>query len=364
MAATPATDTGYWCDECQEIVEAVRVYECSRCSEATDDRRCSECNIFASRRDEDGCENCFAAVEEVEVTHDHDGTLIRAEDYEPNGESLRNREAASEAAAAAARTAKIDAAAASHAASGRTATWADVRPGMRLAARDYEGNIDTIHDTIVLSATTAGPDCAAPLEPGDIVALILHYGVSLERHSPTDETMILGQAPADERQLPVTERFTIEQSPHPLSGSPNYMVEAGMGFDADGRTRLPMGYIHLRSTPYSNMRTNLGTFSDPAEAQAFAATARVAAAHLAPHDGGHFSTQFTDADEPVTSQLTLFAHFTTGEIEFGAGKGLTVRTSSSKRGGMTTMITDQRTMIAVAEAAETIAERLARAIGL
>lgn len=372
MARTAAPSTGHWCDDCQELVETTRVYECSRCSTRSDERRCPDCNIFASRLEEDGCESCFAEVEEVQVIEDHDGNTIRLEDYEPDGEAHSIRSAAAEAALTAKRTAKEKAKVDTLVAGGTVATWADVRPGMSLVTRDHKGEIDTLQNAAILSLITAGPGCTAPLEPGDIVAVTQHYGQRLEKHSPTDEAIILGSADPEDLEAEISERITVETSTHPVHGSPNYIIEAGTGFDAMNGSRLPLGYIRVRSTPYSNMSTTLGTFSEPAEARAFAAAARTAAETLTvpdhssdPESEDDYEYTFADDDAyPVSSQLTRYARFSTGTIEFGSGNGVNVRVGTSERGGMTILITDRRTMLAAAQAAETIAERLTEALGL
>lgn len=372
MAATAAPRTGHWCNDCQELVETTPVYECSRCSEASDERRCADCNIFTARREEDGCENCFAEVEEVQVVTDHDGTLIRAEDYDPNGEAREVRNAKASAAAAAKRAAKEQARANALIAGSTVATWADVRPGMSLAVRDHKGNIDTEQNAAILSLTTAGTGCAAPLKPGDIVAVVQHYGQRVAKHSPTEEAIILGPADPEDLEADLSERITVGAAPRSVDGSPNYIIDAGMGFESNNGSRLLAGYIRVRSTPYSNMSTPLGTFIEPAEALAFATAARKAAETLTvpdttsdPESDDYYQYTFADsANFPVAYQLTRYARFSTGPVQFGSGNGVVIRVGTSEHGGMTVLITDQRTMLAAAQAAETIAGRLTAALGL
>ena len=99
MTSHPETQAAWWCADCEQITDPIRVYECSTCGEVDDDRRCTQCNRFKARREEDGCETCYAEVHEIETVIDHDGTVIPADQYDPDGQSLADRETATRVAA-------------------------------------------------------------------------------------------------------------------------------------------------------------------------------------------------------------------------------------------------------------------------
>lgn len=99
MSAEPTTITAYQCPGCVTIyadeADLVPLYECSRCGQNSPERRCDECNIFMARAGI-GCEDCAAECEEVEAVEDHDGQLIPADEWEPEG-SKADRDAAESA---------------------------------------------------------------------------------------------------------------------------------------------------------------------------------------------------------------------------------------------------------------------------
>ncbi|GAB2734193.1 hypothetical protein [Nocardioides pakistanensis] len=103
--ADPETFEMLWCEQCSlpfEESEATRLYECSNCGTTGPDRRCDQCHKFMARSEEPGCPQCEEKVDEnpVAVVRDHDGAIILAEDYEPDGPSKAERDVQARAEAA------------------------------------------------------------------------------------------------------------------------------------------------------------------------------------------------------------------------------------------------------------------------
>ncbi|WP_336794438.1 hypothetical protein [Gordonia malaquae] len=98
------------CGDCGDIVDTVEpVYECTTCGQLTDERRCADCNRFTARAEHSiGCEICFAAVDTEAAALDHDGALIRAADFDPDGPSKADRTRTARAVAVADAAARLD----------------------------------------------------------------------------------------------------------------------------------------------------------------------------------------------------------------------------------------------------------------
>ena len=69
-------ETGYWCDNCNEAVEADpddRVYECQddglflRSETDNGDHRCPVCNKYGAKFADVGCPDCKEEVREVDI---------------------------------------------------------------------------------------------------------------------------------------------------------------------------------------------------------------------------------------------------------------------------------------------------------
>lgn len=98
MTATPESFAALQCPECQTVYEEADlapIYECSRCGGTSAERRCEEDNIFMARIGI-GCEDCGVECEEIEAVEDHDGTLILAEDWDPEASHADRAVAAAE----------------------------------------------------------------------------------------------------------------------------------------------------------------------------------------------------------------------------------------------------------------------------
>jgi hypothetical protein len=367
MAAKRTISTApHWCPDCEELVSLVAVYECTNCSTESMERRCEDCHKFCSRRDEDGCENCMAECEEVEVVTDHDGTLIRATDYVPEGPSLADRNAAAEAAH------KVEQAATAkkqteQAYAGATAKpWSEVKVGDEVLAFNRDGSLDSMMgNQTIISLQTVGTDHADKrLETGQIIAHTFRFGVALELHNPTDTAYVANDPKDRETEPPAQERYTVGTIDF-ASGGSTKIINADMGVDSHNGTFVPVGVIVGRASVSSGGYTGIGSFTDPAEADAFATAARAAAAMLS--DSGAEDEDFPlilDANEHTfPSSPTRYVGFALGMDDFNEKKIIEVRTGNAKRGGMTFSVHYPSVLLNIAAAADHIAAGLRKALG-
>lgn len=367
MAAKRTISTAaHWCPQCEDIVYLAAVYECGNCSTESLERRCEDCHKFCSRREEDGCENCMAECEEVEVVTDHDGTLIRAEDYEANGPSLAERNAAEEAAH------KVERAATAkkkteQAYAGATATpWNQVKVGDKVIVFNRDGSLDSMMgNQTILSLQHVGADHAdSRLEAGQIIAHTHRFGVSLELHNPTDTAYVVNDPEAREAEPPAAERYTVGTVDF-ASGGSTKVINADMGVDSHNGTFVPVGVIVGRSSITSGGYTGIASFTDPVEADAFAAAARAAAAMLS--ESGAEDQGFPlilDANEHTfPSSPTRYVGFALGMDDFNEKKIIEVRTGNDKRGGMTFSVHYPTVLLNIAAAADHVAAQLRKALG-
>lgn len=142
---TPDTITAYHCPSCENIYgshDLAALYECSRCGTVTTESRCPDCNIFAARIG-DGCEACETECEEIDAVTDHDGTLIRASEWDPET-SKADRD--TKAAANMARTLEYVAAAEKRErdAASETIPASALAPGEWIASRDPRDDGDPV----------------------------------------------------------------------------------------------------------------------------------------------------------------------------------------------------------------------------
>jgi hypothetical protein len=355
MAAKRTVSTApHWCPACEELVHLVAVYECNNCSNESEERRCADCHKFSSRRDEDGCENCMAECEEVEVVTDHDGTLIRAEDFDA-ATLLRERNAATEAAH------KVEQAATAkkkteQAYAGATAKpWSEIKVGDEVLAFNRDGSLDSMMGNhTILSLQVVGADHADKrLEAGQIIAHTQRFGVALELHNPTDTAYVVNDPQNSEVEPPASKRYAVGTVDFASGGSIK-VINADMGIDSHNGTFVPVGIIVGRSSASSGGYTGIGSFTDPAEADAFAAAARVAAVMLS--DSGAEDEDFPlilDAKEHTfPSSPTRYVGFGLGMDDFNEKKIIEVRTGNDKRGGMTFSVHYPSVLLNIATAAD------------
>src|SRR5690625_5141550 len=145
--------TAPWCpDDDAVVAEPARAYECSRCGERTNSAalageraRCEGCNIFMARAEEDACPDCSAPLEDMEVIEDHDGALVKADQFDPVGPSFHEREAAERAELEALRQAQQAAQEARVAEESAITTWSELEPGDDLP-QVYLGEVE--HHTV------------------------------------------------------------------------------------------------------------------------------------------------------------------------------------------------------------------------
>lgn len=353
--------TGYWCNDCEELTEAVRVYECDLDGWKGTERRCETCNKFVSRREEDGCENCFAEVEEVEVVTDHDGAIIKASEYEPNGKPLAQRlkEADEAQKKAYARKAKSDV----NELIAKTVetTWGEITPGQKIVARDWKGAIDTHRSATVLSVTVAGENCVAPVVPGSLTVVVEHYGLRLEVHNPEDSVLVLTDEVKSELLPTPDERFTVIQG-NDTHGSGIRFVTANVSFAATEDRNIYLGEINGKSSAYSGQSTIIGSFFEPEEARTFAKRSREAAAELrsrALFDGEEaIAVELTEVDDVLSHAPTRYADFIVGVDDMLGGDGVRVMTSSTGKSTQSFSVLSPAVLDGIAEAAEMIANKL------
>lgn len=360
------SEAPHWCPSCEEIVHLAPVYECGTCSQESLERRCEDCHKFSGRREEDGCENCMAECVEVEVVTDHDGALIRAEDFVADGPSLADRNAA-EVAAHAAERATVAKKKTEEAYAGSTATpWSNVKVGDEILTFTRDGSVDTMmgNQTVISLQSVGAKPGSDKLEPGQIIAHLLRYGVTLEIHNPDSLAYVVNDPETGVVEPSPAERFTVGTTDHASGGAVKH-INADMGTDHHSGTYTPVGVITGRTSSRSGSFTGIATFADPAEAEAFAAAARTAAANLAATGAPDEDFQLElDALEHVFADApSRYVSFKLGMDDFNEKQIIQVGTGSTSRPSMVFSVHSPIVLRHIAAAADHVAAGLRKALG-
>lgn len=172
------------CDAIWQEEDLVRVYECGTCGTLSDERRCEMCNKFMGRADEDGCPDCLTPTVTVETIIDHDGALILAEEYDPDGPSKKDRDAQN---AAIAKDAQQSAQAARWDADRMAASptpWSQIEAGVSLHGDGPDTTLG-VDRPITVHRVCSRPD-------GKIVAITTTWGEPrIEVHTPDEVAFVL-----------------------------------------------------------------------------------------------------------------------------------------------------------------------------
>jgi hypothetical protein len=345
-----------------DLTEAVRVYECDADGWVGTERRCETCNKFVSSRDEDGCESCFAEVEEVEVVTDHDGTVIRAEDYEPNGKSLAERQKAEfeKAKKESAKKAKV---ALQNLLSETTeTTWGEVSVGQQIVAKDWKGNLDAAKTATVLSINVTGENSVAPVIPGSLIVLTEHYGLRLAANSADEVVLIKNVETAPVAVESADQRFIVEQGDD-THGTGVKFISANVGLAATDQRNVYIGEISGKNSEHSGFQTTIAAFFQPEEARAFARVARETAADLRSRilvdETAEVDVAFTEDDDDIISHVpTRYATFRIGKDDMMGGDGVRVLTATSGRSTQSFAVLSPNVLDGIAKAAELVADKL------
>lgn len=359
--------TGYWCPDCMELTESIPVYECSADGWEGTERRCETCNKFVSRREDDGCENCFSVVEEVEVVTDHDGALIKAEDFRPNGKSLAERTKAAEAKSKRDAAKKAKSALDALLSATQETTWSSISVGQKIVAKNWKGEIDTMMDAKVLSIMVAGDNCVAPVVPGSLIVLTDHYGLRVEAHTLDEQVLVKASDSGLAVIEPAEDRFVV-QSGSDTHGSSVKYVSANVSLAPTAGRDVYMGEISGKNALNSGYQTMVGAFFEPHEARAFAATARKAAAELRTlltvDDTEVVSVELTEVDDIMSHNPTRYATFVVGSDESMGGVGARIYTGNNSRTTQSYSVASPSVLDGIAKAADMIADKLAALIDL
>jgi predicted RNA-binding Zn-ribbon protein involved in translation (DUF1610 family) len=368
MAKRTVSQAPHWCPDCETIVHLAPVYECGNCGQDSLERRCEDCRKFCARREEDGCETCMAECEPVEVVTDHDGELIRAEDYVADGPSLAVRNAAAEAAYKAERAATAKKETEKAYAGAVAKPWSEVKVGDEILSFTRDGSLDTIlGNTAVLSVQTVGPHPLDPsFTPGQVIVhTARHSSIALQVHNPDEIVHVSAKPEARDAEPAPSDRYTVGTVDHASGGNLKY-ISADMTIDSMRDSGAIVGVIVGKNTLNSGSTTGVATFADPVEAESFAVAARVAADLLA-----EVSTE--DADVPLslgesehvfTSGTTRYVSFRRGIDDFMEKQIMQVRTGSSPRGSMGFSIENPAVLRNIAEAADWVALQLRTALDI
>jgi len=359
------SEAPHWCSDCEEIVHLVPVYECGTCSDISLERRCENCRKFMGRRDEDGCENCMAECQPVEVVTDHDGTIIRAEDYVADGPSLAERRTVAEAEHKAQRAA-AEKQKSEQAYAGATATpWSAVKVGDEILAFTREGDVDTLMgNQTIFSLQTVGPNPAADnLAPGQIIATLFRYGPTLEIHNADDTAYVVNDPERTTPEPPATERFTVGTTNYASGGAVKY-ISADMGADHHSGSFAPVGIITGRSSINAGSLTGIATFADPAEAEAFAAAARTAAANLVATgiQDEEFPLELDAQKHSFPDAPARYVSFKLGMDDFNEKQIMEVSTGNTRRPSMVFSVHAPSVLLNIAAAADHVAAGLRKAL--
>ena len=358
-----------YCEECEDFTSLVRIYECNNCGTADDERRCDQCNKFKGRREDDGCENCFSEkVSLVDTVIDHDGVMIRLEDYAPDGEAYSARQKAYQAEVEAKIKAREDEESSKLRAGAERKTWADVRPGNQVLRPGTRGSeIDTLRNGNVLNIVVVGENHPEELEAGTVLATVEHYGVSTEPHDPSEEVWVVREPEEPFTVADASERYRVSVVEDEVHSTPTNLLVMRFGFSHSRIGVVPVGSIMGRSSEYSNMYTNVCAFTDPREARAYADAVELAAQKLKSMEGsvtGERRHYEFDNERFMDPQPDTGFHIKVGPTGWGDFKcSAEFSNREDRRGRMTYSVGDTAVLEDIAECSRKIADRLEAALG-
>lgn len=356
--------TGYWCPDCEVVTEPVRIYECDTDGWTGTESQCAECKKFVSSRG-DGCEDCFAELVETDVVVDHDGTVIRWSDYEPNGKSLADRRKQSAASQAKKADADHEKKVKAFLAQSHEKQWSEVKVGDHIVVKDWKGKLDLTRDATVVSLTTVGSECDSRLTPGSFVAVLEQYGLRVKAFLPTDVALMRNDAtPA---VTPTAEERFILRHGSDTHGSSIKLISSGIGLSTFSDEPVYLGEIIGSTSKYSSAQTAIAAFAQPEEAVAFAKTARAAAEELRQmrlFDSAEVEVSSIEDFVPIAHAPVRYACFTVGADDFTQEFGVSVRVGGNPVSGHTFCVSDAAVLDAIAKAAEDISHGLAGLLGV
>jgi len=247
--AAPETFEGFWCSDCEQGWESdselLALYECGSCGTVSSERRCEQCHKFMARSSEMGCPECEQPVDaQAQLVRDHDGQLVRQEDYEPEGDPAALRRKQQAAQVARQRAEKLEQKTARLLTGAQKTTWDQIRTGQQVALiRDGKPDVDEWVDEqpAVVSVMRPGPHANA--FPGQVVTVIQHYGHLHTAHFDLDTpVMLLAGEPAP--PVPwVTMLGNTDQmcfgSPHPIA----QLHYRALGVDIVGDSGHGQGWV-------------------------------------------------------------------------------------------------------------------------
>lgn len=247
--------TAQHCTACDTIIDTsdlVPVYECGTCGHLDDERRCENCHTFKARAEHrDGCPTCYGETEQVEAVTDHDGTLIRAVDYDPHT-SYAERQAAAAAKARAVANAKQQRKTAQAIRDGRTITVRDLTRGDELIL-DADNPFDTSH--AIAYVTDAGT-------PGTSIIFTEYVRGALSVAAAPSDAPIHVEVDRYDKATDVTgDLYQVTVAPEPTVMSAvadTFLIETGLVGDRDAR--VPALSILIGDTNVNS----IGCWADPA----------------------------------------------------------------------------------------------------
>lgn len=246
---------GPWCSSCDvQVTEPTALYECSTCGEVSDERQCSSCKRFKSRADEDGCPECGEKIAEKTLVLDHDGAVILANDFEPNGAPYAERQARQRAESAARAKAETEARLAAKVDGAEEIAARGITPGMLLP--DLTSGDLIARDRTVLHASTA--------TDGRIVVVTDRLNNGIEIYD-TDESVTISRE--SDTEPAALGRFIIEPGDPEVTSAVNDRLTVAIQSGTRDHAVLPMLTIQA-SRQYGGMVFSLGTWHDPALAAA------------------------------------------------------------------------------------------------
>lgn len=290
-----------WCENCSEGFEegdATRLYECGECGSVSAERRCDSCNKFKSRSEDPGCPHCEEPVSEttVEMVRDHDSTLIRAEDYDPDATKAERDEQARVAEAAKSEADRLARLVAKQANSAE-GTAAAIAPGTVLVNPDDDSRFPV--EAEVLSTrhveTPDGPVIIFKAYDHRLKTVVRRAGDPVAVMAHVEEYPTEGQGP-DGRRLSASDfsgaRYVEGFNEHLKSvSSSSNAIDVTLGpLPRDGGTLPALALVLGRRNHKGNfggMVNVIGVWDDPDEAAAaldeMDRAADAFAAHLSEH---------------------------------------------------------------------------------